>query len=314
MTASSGLAGVLLVDKPVGPTSHDVVERARRCLDERRIGHTGTLDPFATGLLVLCVGRATRLVEYFHLLPKRYRATLRLGVETTTHDPEGEPVEGRGEESWRRLEREDVERAAVRFTGRIRQVPPAFSAKRLEGRRAHEAARAGERVELEPVEVTVHELTVLGMELPEVRVEALVSTGTYVRSLARDLGRKLGCGAHLTALRRTDVGPLCVDDAVPAAELAEGTGVPGPPAWLDPAGALSFLPRAELTAEEGRRAAHGQRVPVRSVEGPGLPASLLSGPEEGQELPVALVRGRELVAVAERAGGELQPRKVFSRA
>ena len=314
MTASSGLAGVLLVDKPAGPTSHDVVVRARRCLDERRIGHTGTLDPFATGLLVLCVGRATRLVEYFHLLPKRYRATLRLGVETTTHDPEGEPVEGPGDEPWRRVEPEDVEEAAVRLTGRIRQVPPSFSAKRLEGRRAHQAARAGERVELEPVDVTVHELRVVGMESPEVRLEALVSTGTYVRSLARDLGRELGCGAHLTALRRIAVGPFRVDDAFPAAELAEGAGVPGPPAWLEPAEAVSFLPRMELTAEEGRRVAHGQRVALQSVEGPGLPMGLLSGPEEGEELPVALVHGRELVAVAERAGGELQPRKVFSRA
>lgn len=314
MTASSGLAGVLLVDKPAGPTSHDVVERARRHLDERRIGHTGTLDPFATGLLVLCVGSATRLVEYFHLLPKRYRATLRLGVETATHDPEGEPVEGRGDASWRRLDREEVEQAVVTLTGRIRQVPPAFSAKRLEGRRAHEAARAGEQVELEPVDVTVHELTVVGMELPELRLEALVSTGTYVRALARDLGRELGCGAHLTTLRRTAVGPFQVDAALPADELTEEGGVPGPPAWLDPAQALSFLPRAELNAEEGRRVAHGQRVAVRSVEGPGLPTSLLSGPEEGQELPVALVHGRELVAVAERDGGELQPRKVFSRA
>lgn len=314
MTAVSGLAGILLVDKPAGPTSHDVVERARRCLDERRIGHTGTLDPFATGLLVLCVGRATRLVEYFHLLPKRYRATLRLGVETTTHDPEGEPVEGRGEETWRRLDRDDVERAAVEFTGHIRQVPPAFSAKRLEGRRAHEAARAGERLELEPVEVTVHELALVGMEPPEVRLEALVSTGTYVRSLARDLGRALGCGAHLTALRRTAVGPFDVEDAVPAAELTGGAGIPEPPAWLEPAEAVSFLPRVELTAEEGRRVAHGQRIAVQSVEGPELSPALLSGSAERGELPVALVHGRELVAVAERSGDEVQPRKVFSRA
>lgn len=296
------LSGILMVDKPSGPTSHDVVERARRALDERRIGHTGTLDPFATGLLVLCVGPATRLAEYFHLLPKSYRADLRLGIETTTHDPEGEPV-GEEDFSWRNLSRADVEEAVAGFRGTILQRPPAFSAKRVDGRRAHRAARAGEPVELESREVQVHELQVVEMELHRVTLTAQVTTGTYIRSLARDIGRTLGCGAHLASLRRTAVGSFEVEDALPADELEPERLSLGSPSWRAPAAALYFLPQRKLSRRERDRVAHGSRVPAEGVE---------PSPESDQEeLPVALVHGGELVAVAERVDGELQPRKVL---
>lgn len=299
------VSGILMVDKPSGPTSHDVVERARRAMDERRIGHTGTLDPFATGLLVLCVGPATRLAEYFHLLPKRYRAVLRLGVETTTHDPEGEPV-GDEDLSWRNLSRADVEEAVAGFRGTILQRPPAFSAKRVDGRRAHRAAREGEPVELESREVRVHELQVVDMELHRVTLTARVSTGTYVRALARDIGRTLGCGAHLTSLRRTAIGSFQVEEAVPANDLEPGELAPGSPGWRSPAAALDFLPRRELSRRERDRVAHGSRVSAEGVE---------PSPEaDGDELPVALVHEGELLAVAERVDGELQPRKVLRAA
>lgn len=311
MTPPGSLSGILLVDKPVGPTSHDVVETARSGLGERRIGHTGTLDPLATGLLVLCVGPATRLAEYFHLLPKRYRAVLRLGVETTTHDAEGEPVDEGEDASWKELDRQAVEEALSGFRGTVRQRPPAFSAKRVAGRRAHEAARAGEAVELEPVEVQVHHLALARLDLPLLEVDTTVSTGTYVRSLARDLGRALGAGAHLTSLRRTAVGPYSVADALEPEALEGGPPSRDSPAWLEPAQALCFLPHLELSPEMRRRVGHGQRVPARGMEEPTCEVDGLAAAVRREGRPVAMVRGGELVAVGEQVDGEVQPRKVF---
>lgn len=304
-----GGGGVLLLDKPAGPTSHDVVDRARAALDTRKVGHTGTLDPFASGLLILCAGRATRLSEYFHLPSKSYRAVLRLGVETETHDPEGEPVSE--SEAWRRVDEDDLRRALEAHTGRLRQVPPAYSAVSVDGRRAHRAARDGEEVELEARTVEVHELALDAFRPPEVRLTCRVSTGTYVRALARDVGRALGCGAHLRELRRTAVGPFGVDRAMgwddltragwrPAAEGAE-------PAWLPPAEALPWLPSRALSDAEADRVRHGGRVPRGEVR----PAP--SPPEDGgdEPPPVLLVHGDRLMAVAEAADDELQPRKVW---
>lgn len=289
---------VLLVDKPAGPTSHDVVQEARRALGTRRVGHAGTLDPFATGLLLLCAGRATRLVEYFHLLSKTYEASLRLGIETDTHDPEGRVV-GRSE-AWHELGPTAVEDVLSRFRGRLVQRPPAFSAKRVGGRRAHRAARHGEAVELEPVPVEVHRLEVVACEPPSLRLRAEVSTGTYLRALARDLGRALGCGAHLRALRREAIGPFGVGDAVAPSDLA-GLGQ-GRAAWRTPAEALAWLPSRHLAPEEAERARSGARVPADSTADPGGAAGAL---------PVTLVHEGRLVAVAELLDGELQPRKVL---
>ena len=294
--------GLLLVDKPSGPTSHDVVSRARRALDEGRVGHTGTLDPFATGLLLLLVGRATRLAEYFHRLEKAYRATLRLGEETDTHDRTGETR--RSSEAWHGLERGELEEALSGFRGELLQRPPAYSAKQVEGRRAHEAAREGELLQLEPEEVTVHELELVGWEPPEAELRAVVGTGTYVRSLARDLGRELGVGAHLTALRRTRVGPFEVDDALAGDELEPGVRLESPH-FRPPADAVSWLPRRRVTEEERRRIGHGQRIDAGEI----VPGAGDGEPGAGD--PVALVGEAGLVAVAELLPGALQPRKVF---
>lgn len=310
-------AGVLLLDKPPGPTSHDAVERARAALGTRRIGHTGTLDPFASGLLVLCVGRATRLSEYFHLPAKSYRALLRLGEETETHDPEGRST--RSSDAWRGVTRGRLEDAMAAFRGPIRQVPPRYSAKSVDGRRAHRAARAGEEVELEARPVVVHELELEELDLPDVRLTCRVSTGTYVRALARDLGRELGCGAHLRELRRTAVGPYAVGRAVAWEELEadrwRAAARREPPAWLDPAEALPWLARRRLTEAEAEGVRHGQRVPRGETEAPEAP---LRGPAPGAGRgsggaapPVLLVRRGALLAVAEPVGDELQPRKVW---
>lgn len=313
-----GPEGLLLVDKSAGPTSADVVRRARHCLGVRRVGHAGTLDPFATGLLLVCVGRVTRLVRYLHLLPKIYRARVRLGEETTTLDPEGEVVSRSG--GWRKLDRERVEAAAAGLTGTIEQVPPRYSAVKMEGRRAYEVARAGEEVCLEARPVHVASFRVLAFELPDLEVETVVATGTYVRALARDLGRALGCGAHLRALRRTAIGPFLVEEALGDDELDEVGSVElaRSAAWRTPAGAVAWLPRRNLDAEEANRVRHGGRLPRGTVvpgrgpegsEGPWVPVAL-----DDEGLPVALLRDDALLAVAEAEGRCLQPRVVLHAA
>jgi tRNA pseudouridine55 synthase len=216
---------VLPVDKPEGPTSHDVVAAARKALSERRIGHTGTLDPFASGLLLLCVGRATRLAEYFSGLDKEYEAEARLGIATDTLDRDGNVVAV--SERWSEVTEEGLEAALGALRGDIEQVPPQFSAKKVEGERAYKSARDGRRVELPPVPVTVRELTLTGVDLPFVRFRVRCSSGTYVRALARDLGAGLGVGAHLTALRRTAVGPRSVEGALRLDDLGDSALVAG---------------------------------------------------------------------------------------
>lgn len=307
-TGADGPVGALLADKDPGPTSHDVVDRARRSLSTRRVGHTGTLDPFASGLLLLLVGPVTRLAEYFHLLDKTYVAVLRLGEETTTHDPEGDTV--RTSDAWRRVGAEELASVLAEHTGRQLQRPPAFSAKHVEGDRAHRAARAGREVELEPAEVTVHEAELLTLSPPDARVRFRVATGTYVRALARDVGRSLGCGAHLRALRRTRIGPFGVERAAPLAALTEDASPEAlGEAWMDPAAAVAWLPRRTLDGSEAERVRNGGQVAARDV----APATL-DGPDRGaagEALPVALVHEGRLVAVAERQEDRLQPRKVF---
>ena len=204
-------AGLLLIDKPAGDTSHDVVLEVRRALGLRRVGHTGTLDPFATGLLLALIGSFTRLAELFHALPKVYEATMELGRQTDTDDLTGDTVaESAG---WRVQTTEAIRSAFAVREGAGLQRPPAYSAKRVAGQRAHAVARGGGHVELAPTDVTFHELEVTGVDLPEVRFRARVSTGTYIRALARDIGHDLGCGGHLTRLRRTSIGPFLVEDA-----------------------------------------------------------------------------------------------------
>jgi tRNA pseudouridine55 synthase len=198
-------SGLVIVDKPGGMTSHDVVSRVRRLAGTRKVGHAGTLDPAATGVLVLGLNRATRLLGHLTLTDKQYDATVRLGAATTTDDAEGEILETRATDD---LTGEAVRAALAGFVGEIAQVPSAVSAVKVDGKRAYARVRAGETVDLPPRRVTVHALEVTGLDLPDVRISIHCSSGTYVRALARDVGAVLGVGGHLTALRRTAVGPF----------------------------------------------------------------------------------------------------------
>jgi tRNA pseudouridine55 synthase len=214
--------GLVVVDKPGGMTSHDVVSRVRRLAGTRKVGHAGTLDPMATGVLVLGVGRATRLLGHLMLTEKRYDATVRLGVATTTDDAEGDVV---STGSTAGLDEALIRSAAAEFVGDLMQVPTAVSAVKVDGRRAYERVRAGEQVELAARPVTVHELVVTDVRLSsasaDVDVSVRCSSGTYIRAIARDLGARLGVGGHLTALRRTAVGPYDLAVAHTLEELAE---------------------------------------------------------------------------------------------
>lgn len=203
--------GALIIDKPAGMTSHDVVARCRRILQERSIGHLGTLDPAATGVLPLLVGRLTRLAQFFHAREKEYEGVIRFGVVTTTYDAEGEVV---AQSELPPPTLEQAEAAAAAFRGTILQQPPSFSAKKVEGVRAYKLARKEQPVDLPKVEITVHEFVLLGMEGDGLRFRVRCSTGTYIRSLAHDLGAALGMGAHLAELRRTRVGEFSLDQAV----------------------------------------------------------------------------------------------------
>jgi tRNA pseudouridine55 synthase len=276
---------VLVVVKPAGPTSHDVVDQVRQALGTRRVGHLGTLDPFAEGVLVVVVGRATRLAPFTTAWRKSYEGVIRLGVATTTDDGTGEVVSV--SDAWRRLRREDVEAALARFRGSIRQRPPAHSAVKVAGERAYRRARRGETVELSerPAEIFALELT--GFAPPDVRFRATVSGGTYLRSLARDLGAELGCGAHLAVLTRTAVGPFGLEQGTaPEAVTAE---------HLQPMALLvSELPRRALSEAERDAVRHGRTLPARA-----------------EQDRVALFAREELVAIGERVGDVVKPRVVM---
>lgn len=287
---------LLPVDKPAGPTSHDIVTTARRSLGTRRIGHTGTLDPFASGLLLLLLNRATRLAEFLSVHPKEYVAVARLGTETTTLDVEGEVV--RSSEDWGGLDEEDVRGALQRLSDQQEQVPPAFSAKKLGGERAYARARKGEAVTLEPVPIEVHEVEFLELDLPLVRFRVLVSTGTYVRAFARDLGEVLGVGAHLRELRRTAIGQFRVEGALSPTELGDPRAIER--AWVPPLDAVSHLPRVSVTESDAARIQSGQAIPC--------PPALLE--EQG---PLAVVLEGTLLAIAARQDDRIRPRKVFPK-
>lgn len=292
MTSAEGaIEGVLPVDKPVGPTSHDIVARARRSLGTRRVGHTGTLDPFASGLLLLCIGRATRVAEYLTGMDKEYDAVVRLGVVTDTDDATGTPT---AEHAVQGVTRAGVERALASLRGDILQTPPAYSAKKVQGERAYAIARQGREVALTPVPVTVHELTMMSFDGPEIALNVVCSSGTYIRALARDLGAALGTGAHLTALRRTAIGPHRVEAAISAEALESDRGAVGA-ALISTLGAIGGMPTIEVSGEDIAHIRQGRRVDRSST---------VIG-------TVALSAGGELVAIAESDGERLAPRKVF---
>jgi len=210
--------GLVVVDKPAGITSHDVVSRVRRLAGTRKVGHAGTLDPMATGVLVLGLNRATRLLGHLTLTDKRYDATVRLGGTTTTDDADGDLVSSSPTDH---LSEDDVRSALSSLVGEIDQVPSSVSAVKVDGRRAYARVRAGEEVELSARRVTIHAIDVVSLDLPDVKVAVHCSSGTYVRAIARDLGAALSVGGHLTALRRTAVGPFTLADARTIDELTE---------------------------------------------------------------------------------------------
>ena len=270
--------GILLVDKPGGMTSHDVVARARRALSVRRIGHAGTLDPMATGLLVLGVGAATRLLGHLGGSDKTYEATIRLGQSTVTDDREGDVLTST---PAGHLDDDTVRAALAAQTGPLLQVPSSVSAVKVAGRRSYDRVRAGEDVVLEPRAVTVHRLDVHRVARPtadlvDVEVTVVCTAGTYIRAIARDAGAALGVGGHLTALRRTASGPFTTEQAAPvedaAAALADGGGH-GCLGLTEAATAV--FPARAVTAEEATALGYGQRVPATGA--PGLTAAVDPG-------------------------------------
>jgi tRNA pseudouridine55 synthase len=250
------LDGVLLLDKPIGLSSNDALIRAKRLYLAKKAGHTGTLDPLASGLLPLCFGEATKFSQDLLEADKTYEATMRLGIRTTTGDAEGEAIEMREV----RCDQAAVLEALSRFRGEIVQVPPMYSALKRDGKPLYEYARAGQVVEREGRQVTIHALELLACALPDVTFRVTCSKGTYVRTLAEDIGEALGCGAHLVALRRTGVGALTLENAVTLDALSDAEES-ARDAWLQPVDALlSTFPAVQLDAEATRRFLHGQRL------------------------------------------------------
>ncbi|MEP7326405.1 MAG: tRNA pseudouridine(55) synthase TruB [Gemmatimonadota bacterium] len=280
------------MDKPAGPTSHDIVARARRLLKERAVGHTGTLDPFASGLLVLLIGRGTRVARFVEQQPKTYLATAKLGFRTTTDDLHGETVGAdETDKAVRAVTSGLVGEALAAMVGRQQQQPPAFSAKKVDGERSYRKARRGETVELASVAVTVQSLELLDYAAPLVTFRAVVSAGTYLRAMARDLGERLGTGAHLVALRREAIGDLRVEDAIAVEAIR-------PDDLLPLRAVLNHLPAVELDPADRVAVSHGRAIGAKAGEGDS----------------VLLVHGADLVAVARADGERLQPVVVLGEA
>ena len=284
-------AGILLLDKPGGMTSHDVVARARRALGTRKIGHAGTLDPMATGLLILGVEGATRLLTFIVGLDKTYEATIRLGVATDTDDAEGAEIERADAAALAAVTPERVATGVENLTGRISQVPSTVSAIKVAGRRAYDLAREGVEVQLKAREVTVSRFEVLAQRREDDAVDLDVvvdcSSGTYIRALARDLGTALGVGGHLTALRRTRIGAFDVSEAASADDLARAELAA--PARV----ATEVLGRLDISAEEARDLRHGKRLA-------GAAARLTQNPT------AAVDPGGTLVGIVEKRGDDVR--------
>lgn len=276
--------GLLNINKPQGVTSRDVVNSVQRILRGVKVGHAGTLDPLATGVLVVCVGPATRLVEYVQRMRKQYSATFLLGKTSDTEDIEGQVMELAEPPCPSRSE---IEAALPAFIGEIEQRPPAYSALKVSGRRAYELARKGRQVELQPRQITVHDITASRYAYPELELQITCGSGTYVRSLGRDLAQTLGTGAVMSALERTAIGGFRVEDAVAPDELsAENTA----DFLLAPRHAVCELPALELTSDEIRRIGNGMSIENRwRVEGPEIAAFN----ESGRLMAILTPRGLE---------------------
>ena len=293
------VSGVLVLDKPIGMTSHDVVQTIRRGTGIRRAGHTGTLDPRASGVLVVLVGPAVRLSEFVSASDKRYQATIHLGSSTDTYDSEGVITSEEYDTNIEELTEEHFDEILQTFVGEIEQVPPPYSAVKVKGRKAYEMARKGEEVNLEPRMINVYSLDVLEWAPPEIVVDVYCSSGTYVRSLANDLGKALGTGAHLVGLRRTKSGRFTLRDAVPLRRLQEAFQAGDWYRFLIPAAeALGDWPMLELDPDQVELVRHGHRIPAE--------------PDETGWARAVSMQG-DLVALVEvdDETREWQPRKVF---
>jgi len=297
----NAISGALVVDKPVGMTSHDVVQVIRNGTGLRRAGHTGTLDPRASGVLVILVGPAVRLSEYVSASDKRYQAIIRLGGTTDTYDADGKFTPTTDPSH---ITEAQFEEALMTFVGEIEQTPPPYSAVKVQGRKAYEMARKGEEVELEPRTITVHHLEVLEWTPPEAVIDVHCSSGTYVRSLANDLGKKLGCGAYLVGLRRTKSGRFTLRDSVPLRKLQEAFTAGNWYQYLIPAAeALGDWPAVELNPDEVEGVRHGHRVKAKEAD---LGHEKVRGVSTQGELVALMVK-----MVNEDGSIEWQPKKVF---
>jgi tRNA pseudouridine55 synthase len=300
--ARRALDGVLLLDKPVGLSSNDALIRAKRLYLAKKAGHTGTLDPLASGLLPLCFGEATKFSQDLLEADKTYEATMRLGIRTTTGDAEGEAVQTRAVT----CDQTAVVAALARFRGEIVQVPPMYSALKRDGKPLYEYARAGQVVEREGRQVTIHVLEMLACVLPDVTFRVTCSKGTYVRTLAEDIGEALGCGAHLVALRRTGVGALTLEHAVTLEALSEAAESERNQ-WLQPVDTLlSTFPVVQLDAEAARRFLHGQRLRLADLA--------LSGEAVGAGRVRAYDAEGRLLGTAKAGEGVLAPERLVVQA
>jgi tRNA pseudouridine55 synthase len=306
MSAKSGLiSGLLNIDKPKGITSHDVVNRIRKVARQRKVGHAGTLDPMATGVLLVCLGQATRLIEYLVAGRKRYRATIRFGVSTDTLDADGAVT---AEKSPQDLTEAQLRALLLTFTGEIEQVPPIFSALKKGGTPLYKLARAGQTVEVEPRRVTIDSLTWIDWQPPDLTLDVVCSPGTYIRSLARDLGQAAGPGAHLAELTRTASGEWTLAEAVPLARL-EREAAHGPSGWQShlypPDRAVNHLPRVTLDQKSSQRIKHGQQIEISS--------DLSAGETEGEVIRAYTPTGQFLAILTRSKADDTlwQPKKVF---
>lgn len=300
----SPIDGILVVDKPSGRTSHDVVEMVRRLAGFRQIGHLGTLDPLATGVLVLALGRATRLARFYSGRRKRYTCAVRFGFATDTYDADGEPASADSSPS---LDAEAIASLAAKFIGRIEQVPPPFSAKKIHGRPAHELARKNKPVKLDPVEVDVYEFRLTGVEGSTARFTVECGAGTYIRSLAHELGKLQGSGAHLSEIVRTAVGEFTLDHAVSIEDLEREAKAGELSKRVVPLESmLADFPRATVLPIVERRILHGAKftLPLAQIQpgkitaAQGAPEQLDSGDWKPSRLRVFNQQGR-LIAIAE---------------
>jgi len=293
------LHGILNINKPRGITSHDVVSRVRRITGQRRVGHAGTLDPLATGVLVLCLGQATRVIEYLMIDNKVYRARIRLGISTDTYDAEGQITHQTDPDPSSRVQ---GEQGLVAFVGMIQQTPPMYSAIKHKGTPLYRLARRGQVVPRQARPVHVSALELLDWAPPELEIRVHCSKGTYIRSLAHDLGQDLGCGAHLAGLIREASGSFCLERSITLDELAEAFASGEGPRLLQPLDvALQAFPAVTVNAAVARKIGFGQRVQL--LEAPGVAMCR-----------VYTTDGRLLALLKHVSDGHWQPRKVFHAA